>query len=313
MKVVFKNVLCTTDLSDFSNMSVYYGAALARVFEATLHLCHVIDLPIVSVHGEAFTYPPDYAQTLKEDALQQLDTLMKPLRVKWAPHVEMGAIAHTVSDLVDMTQADLVISASHGRSGLKRLLLGSVTEQLLRSIRRPFLVVTAPEKRDDDIAEQRITRDTVENFRLKKILVGSDFSQDSANAVTYGFSLAQDFQSELHLVHVVEPFAYSDALMPDPMTAEVRTDLDALLTGRLESLVPAEARNWCDVKTICLAGRPHEELVKYAVLHAVDLIILGIRGRGLVETLLLGSTTDRVIRRVTCPVLAVGSAADAER
>jgi nucleotide-binding universal stress UspA family protein len=313
MKVVFKNVLCTTDLSDFSNMSVYYGAALARVFEATLHLCHVVDLPIVSVHGEAFTYPPDYAQTLKEDALRQMDTLMNPLQVKWMPHVEMGAIAHTVSDLVGMTEADLVISASHGRSGLKRLLLGSVTEQLLRSIRRPFLVVTAPEKRDDDIAEQRITRDTVENFRLKKILVGSDFSQDSTNAVTYGFSLAQDFQSELHLVHVVEPFAYSDALMPDPMTAEVRTDLDALLTGRLESLVPAEARNWCDVKTSCLAGRPHEELVKYAVLHAVDLIILGIRGRGLVETLLLGSTTDRVIRRVTCPVLAVGPAADAER
>ncbi|MGA9535208.1 MAG: universal stress protein [Desulfobacterales bacterium] len=313
MKVVFKNVLCTTDLSDFSNMSVYYGAALARVFEATLHLCHVVDLPIVSVHGEAFTYPPDYAQTLKEDALRQMDTLMNPLQVKWVPHVEMGAIAHTVSDLVGMTEADLVISASHGRSGLKRLLLGSVTEQLLRSIRRPFLVVTAPEKRDDDIAEQRITRDTVENFRLKKILVGSDFSQDSTNAVTYGFSLAQDFQSELHLVHVVEPFAYSDALMPDPMTAEVRTDLDALLTGRLESLVPAEARNWCDVKTSCLAGRPHEELVKYAVLHAVDLIILGIRGRGLVETLLLGSTTDRVIRRVTCPVLAVGPAADAER
>jgi len=313
MKVVFKNVLCTTDLSDFSNRSVYYGAALARVFEATLHLCHVVDLPIVSVHGEAFTYPPDYAQTLKEDALRHMDTLMNPLQLKWVPHVEMGAIAHTVSDLVGMTQADLVISASHGRSGLKRLLLGSVTEQLLRSIRRPFMVVTAPEKRNDDIAEQRITRDTVENFRLKKILVGSDFSQDSANAVTYGFSLAQDFQSELHLVHVVEPFAYSDALMPDPMTAEVRTDLDALLTGRLESLVPAEARNWCDVKTSCQAGRPHEELVKYAVLHAVDLIILGIRGRGLVETLLLGSTTDRVIRRVTCPVLAVGPAADAGR
>jgi nucleotide-binding universal stress UspA family protein len=312
MKVIFKSILCTTDLSDFSNMSVYYSAALARVFEATLHLCHVIDLPIVSVHGEAFTYPPDYAQTLKEDALRQMDTLMKPLQVKWEPHVDMGAIAHTVSDLVGMTQADLVVSASHGRSGLKRLLLGSVTEQLLRSIRRPFLVVTSPEK-PDDLAEKKITQDTVENFRLKKILVGSDFSQDSANAVTYGFSLAQDFQSELHLVHVVEPFAYSDALMPDPMTAEVQTDLNALLTGRLESLVPAEARNWCEVRTSCLAGMPHEELVKYAVLHAVDLIILGIRGRGLVETLLLGSTTDRVIRRVSCLVLAVGPSTDAKR
>jgi nucleotide-binding universal stress UspA family protein len=107
-------------------------------------------------------------------------------------------------------------------------------------------------------------------------------------------------------VHVVEPFAYSDALRPDPVTAEVATDLNAVLTQRLESLVPADARHWCDVRISCLAGRPHEELVKYAVLHAFDLIILGIRGRGLVETFLLGSTTDRVIRRVVCPVLAVG-------
>jgi nucleotide-binding universal stress UspA family protein len=313
MKLVFKNLLCTTDLSDFSNAAVYYGAALARVFEATVHLCHVIDLPIVSVHGEAFAYPPDYVQTLEEDALRQMETLMQPLPVKWKPHVEMGAIVHTVSGLVGTTQADLVVSASHGRSGLKRLLLGSVTEQLLRTIRCPLLIVTAPENTGNELSLKKIMPDSIETFRLKKILVGTDFSWDSANAVTYGISLAQDFQAELHLVHVVEPFAYSDALMPDPMTAAVQSDLNALLTARLESLVPAEALNWCDVKTSCLAGKPYEELVKYAVLHAFDLIILGIRGRGLVETLLLGSTTDRVIRRVSCPVLAVGPPADGKR
>jgi nucleotide-binding universal stress UspA family protein len=306
MRKAFKSVVCTTDLSDYSNMSAYYGAALARVFDATVHLCHVIDLPIVSVHGEAFTYPTDYVQGLQEEALRQMDRLMKPLSVRWEPHVEIGAISRTVSELVDKTRADLLISAGHGRSGLKRLLLGSVTEQLLRTIHCPFLVVTAPQDESKDRALKKMGPDTVDNFRLSKILVGTDFSRESDNAVSFGFSLAQDFQSELHLVHVVEPFAYSDALRPDPVTAEVATDLNAVLTQRLESLVPADARHWCDVRISCLAGRPHEELVKYAVLHAFDLIILGIRGRGLVETFLLGSTTDRVIRRVVCPVLAVG-------
>ncbi|MFZ0131483.1 MAG: universal stress protein [Desulfobacterales bacterium] len=313
MKKVFKNVLCTTDLSDFSNMSVFYGAALARVFEAKVHLCHVIDLPIVSVHGEAFTYPPDYVQTLREDALQQMENLMQPLGLNWEPHVEMGAIAPAVSALAGAIRADLVISASHGRSGLKRLLLGSVAEQLLRTIRTPYLVLTAPENPDEDVAFRKITPKTVASYTLKKILVGSDFSPDSANALSYGLSLAQDFQSEIHLVHVVEPFAYADALVPDLMTAEVQTDLNVLLTGRLEALVPVEARNWCVVKTVCLPGKPYEELVTYADSQSVEMIILGIRGRGLVETFLLGSTTDRVIRRASCPVLAVGPQAEGSR
>lgn len=297
MKVEFKRILCATDLSDFSNMSVFYGAALARVFEAGIDLCHVIDLPIVSVHGEAFTYPPDYVQTLKEEAARQMTDLMRSFALSWEPRVETGPIAHTIASLAQTAGADLVVAATHGRSGLKRLLLGSVTEQLLRTIDCPLLIVTPPEK--------KITRETVERFAIRRILVGCDFSQDSASAVTFGFSLAQEFQSELHLVHVIEPFAYQDALMPDPMTADVQTDLNTLLTAKLDALIPEGARNWCEVKIDCLAGKPFEELIKYAVLHAADLIILGIRGRSLVETLLLGSTTDRVIRRASCPVLTV--------
>ena len=297
MKVEFKRILCTTDLSDFSNTALYYGAALARVYAAEVHLCHVIDLPMVSVHGEAFTYPPDYMKSLQESGRRQLEELMAPLSVNWEPHVETGAIASAIARLTGAIGADLVITATHGRSGLKRLLLGSVTEQLIRTVHCPFLIVTPPEK--------KITPDTIERFAVKRILVGCDFSKDSTRAVDYGFSLAQEFQSALHLVHIIEPFAYKDALMPDPMTADVQTDLNAHLNSKLEKLVPNEARNWCDVTTDCLAGKPFEELIKYAVLHAADLIILGIRGRGLVETLFLGSTTDRVIRRATCPVLTV--------
>jgi nucleotide-binding universal stress UspA family protein len=140
---------------------------------------------------------------------------------------------------------------------------------------------------------------------FNNILVGCDFSTDSDSAVHYGLSLAQEFQADLHLVHVIEPAVYRDEVKPDGMEKEVKRHLGQHLMSKLQELVPAEIHDWCSVKTTCLAGRPYEELTKYASLNAIDLIILGIRGHSLVESMLMGSTTDRVIRHGGNPVLSV--------
>ena len=68
--------------------------------------------------------------------------------------------------------------------------------------------------------------------------------------------------------------------------------------------------DWCTPKTILLAGHPHEELTKYAVVNEIDLIVLGVRGHSLVETMFVGSTTDRVVREAPCPVLSVRPTAE---
>ena len=72
-------------------------------------------------------------------------------------------------------------------------------------------------------------------------------------------------------------------------------------------MVPKDAANWCIPQTSILEGQPYDELVKYADTRDIDMIVLGVRGHGLVKTLFLGSTTDRVVRRSPCPVLSVGS------
>lgn len=297
MKIEFKRILCATDLSDFSNHAVSYAMALANQFEAVLYLCHVIDLPIVSVHGAAYTYPQDYVDSLREEAVNKLRILVGGRAIDWEPIVTTGPVANTISGLIASKGADLVIAATHGRSGLKRLILGSITERLIRTVTCPLLIVTAPEEGRD--------AETVQQAGFKNILVGCDFSADSGTALQYGFSLAQEYQSVLHLVHVIEPVAYREVLLPPGLLDDVRTNLDEHLTAQLEELAPEEARSWCEVKTICLTGKPFEELTKYAALHSVDLVVLGVRGRGLVETMLLGATTDRVIRRSSCPVLSV--------
>ena len=119
-------------------------------------------------------------------------------------------------------------------------------------------------------------------------------------------SLAQEFQAELHLAHVIAPPVYKD-LLKRSITAEeeYQEDLREKLNEEITNMVPDEARIWCTPKTTLLAGQPHEEIIKYAVVNKIDLIVLGVRGHSLMEKLFVGSTTDLVARQAPCPVLSV--------
>jgi nucleotide-binding universal stress UspA family protein len=201
---------------------------------------------------------------------------------------------------VEEKDIDLVISATRGRSGLKRLILGSVTERLMLTLPCPLLVLRSPEYEFLSAPDRKI--------KLKKILVGCDFSPDSGQALNHALSLAQEFQAELHLVNVIELPAQPNLLKGETSaTEEIQEDYRNLLSRKLKDMVPEEARNWCSPQTSLLEGHPYEELVKYAESNDIDMIVMGVRGHGLVKTLFLGSTTDRVVRRSPCPVLSVGS------
>jgi nucleotide-binding universal stress UspA family protein len=298
MKVNFQRILCATDLSDFSNSAVIQAIGMAKDFGSTLSICHVIDLPLVTMHGAAFVYPEEQIKEMKTSALDQIKEMVAGSELSWEAVVETGPVSSTLCRLAIEKQADLAIVSTHGRSGLKRLFLGSVTERLLRTISCPLLVVTPPEKAGIPVSQFK-------GFGFKQILVGCDFSADSGRAVEYGFSLAQEFEAAIHLVHVIEPFVYRDTMLPDATKTEALTEVATGCRKRLDDLVPADAHNWCRVEIACEAGKPFQALKAYADAHRIDLIVLGVRGHSLVETMLLGSTTDRVIRGVACPVLSV--------
>jgi nucleotide-binding universal stress UspA family protein len=298
MKINFQRILCATDLSDYSNSAVIQAIGMAKEFGSTLFICHVIDLPLVTMHGAAFVYPEEQIEEMKTGAMDQIKGLVADSDLSWEAVVETGPVSSTLCRLATDKRADLAIFSTHGRTGIKRLFLGSVTERVLRTIACPLLVVTPPEKAGMPVKQFK-------GFGFKQIMVGCDFSADSGRAVDYGFSLAQEFEAEIHLVHVVEPFIYRDAMLPDASKTEALSEVASGCRQRLESLVPADAHNWCTVEIACEAGKPFQALKAYADAHRVDLIVLGIRGHSLVETMLLGSTTDRVIRGVACPVLSV--------
>jgi len=300
MRVQFNNILCATDFSDFSNHTVGYGVALAKEFDARLIICHVIDLSSVAIYGEFQLDPVGQQNRIVEDAKAQLEVLTGDQPVAWEPLITVGRPADEISRAVEEQNIDLVITATRGRSGFKRLILGSVTERLMHTLTCPLLVVCSPEHEFVNTPEQ--------NVQLQKILVGCDFSADSGRAFDYGLSLAQEFQAELHLAHVIEPPVQPNLLKEETFVpGEIQEDYQDLLIQKLKDMVPGEAANWCTPQTSIMEGQPYEELVKYADTRDIDMIVLGVRGHGLVKTLFLGSTTDRVVRNSPCPVLSVSS------
>ncbi len=297
MRVQIKNIICTTDFSDISDHAIPYGIALSKEFASKLYLCHAIDLTSIAMYGEAVVALQEQENRMTEYAQERLNALIGDKVEGWEPLITAGPTADEIVRVSFEKQADLVVSSTHGRSGLKRLILGSVTERLMRTLPCPLLVIPSPER---DIVGM-----PPKGIQFKRILVGCDFSSDSGLALEFALSLAQEFQADLNLVHVLQPSTYEDLLKTSAETSAQEQDLRLQLNEQLNALVPEEALNWCNPQTSLLAGQPSEEIIKYAVLNNVDLIVLGIRGHGLVESILVGSTTERVARQAPCAVLSV--------
>lgn len=299
MRIEFKNIVCATDLSDFSDITVRYGIALARAFEASVQPCHIIQLPTITTHyGTIYLDPNEEQDRLFAFVQEHFEELFQGTDVPWEPIIAIGNVPDEIERVSQRSDVDLIVTATHGRSGFKRLLLGSVTERLMRSVSCPLLIVG----RD----EPDMARLSEVPFKFRRILVGCDFSRDAALALDYGLRLAQEFEALIHLVHVVEPPMYIDMVNAAFETGLTTVnDLKKRIRDKLESLIPEEASHWCDVRIEVLDGQAHSEIPAYAQVHGIDLIVLGARGYGLVEKLLVGSTTDRVARRATCPVLSV--------
>ena len=119
MRVQFKNVLCATNFSDFSNLTVQFGIALAREFEARLYICHVIDLSSVAIYGEFQLDPVGQQDRIMEDAGRQLEELIGEQSVPWEALISVGNPADEIARAVEEKDIDLVITATRGRTFAK--------------------------------------------------------------------------------------------------------------------------------------------------------------------------------------------------
>lgn len=288
-----ESILCPLDFSDFSTKAYEYAQSLARQYEAKLILAHIVQ-PVFSAYP-SYVYP-DMVNDIYQDLRAHAEEQLKEFARSHARHgvqvvnvVREGAVTETILALAEAEAVDLIVMGTHGRHGFDRLLLGSVTEKVLRKARCPVLAVRAPAH------DFVVPTNGVEPVHLRKILFGTDFSPHSERALEYALSLAEEYNAELTLLNVLEEIPPSTDL----------SNITADVLRQLEAPIPAEARDWCTIKPRLRVGRPYQEIVHYARETGTDLVILGVRGRNALDLALFGSTTHRVIQSGPCPVLAV--------
>lgn len=322
MRIQPGKIMCAIDFSDFTHMIVSHGKSLAKEFHAKLYLCHIV--PTLMVSGPMSSLI-DYAGIENEHinhARERLEKIIKKFDIQCDIIVSVGNPADEIDQIVREIKIEMVIAATNGGSGVIRFLIGSVTNKLTKILSCPLLVLHA--KEDGSISRAE------EGIKLNRILVGCDFSPDSSLAFDYALSLAQEFQTQLYLAHVVGPMEPVEFMISDPVilhdnrfpvwtgsgyqfpeekspdeTRQKKNQWFKQIETRLLEMVPEDGRDWCTPVTVVLEGQPYQELINYAKKINADMIVLGLRGHSLLEKFLVGSTTDRIISRASCSVLAV--------
>jgi nucleotide-binding universal stress UspA family protein len=195
---------------------------------------------------------------------------------------------------------DLLAIGTHGRSGFDRLLLGSVTEKVLRKADCP--VLTVPARTPDTVPAAPVV--------FKQILCPVDFSDSSMHALNYAMSLAQEADARLTVLHVMMYDLQAEA--PEHVVADrrltvadYRSRCEQYSRERLGTAVPDTVRAYCTVETLLVTGNPYREILRVAAEQQADLIVMGVHGRSAADRMLFGSTTQHVVRAATCPVVTL--------
>jgi nucleotide-binding universal stress UspA family protein len=296
--IEIRRVLCPIDFSECSRHAVHHALAVAGWYGSSLTVLHVANkLPTMDVP----------AGPLTDVERDRLTAEMRYFVGHIPPEVSACFLVRESSDVrreilaeAQALMSDLIVIGSHGRSGFERLLLGSVTEKVVRKSPCPVMVV--PPRAQDAPGPGLI------HGGRPRILCAVDFSDASLSALEYAMSLAEEADADLSLVHAIEvpPELLEHIPVPDDFDVDqCHAAARASCLERLRALVPPSVRTYCQVETVAMEGAAYRQILRLSVEQKTDLIIMGVHGRGAVELLLFGSNTARVIRAATCPVLIV--------
>jgi len=254
-RVCFRNILFTTDFSAASEAAVPYVEALAGWFDARVFMVHSVPpQPMLSVPMEPMPVSTDL--TWEDAECQMVDFRRRhPLRgVSCETVLERGDLWPVVCDVIRRHNIDLVVLGTHGRKGLKKVVLGSAAEELFRRVACPVLTVGP-----------QAFHPRVKFESWKRILFATDFSKGSLKALPYALSLAEENLAQLTLLHLV-------ALVPMQRKEEVIQHF----TDRLRALVPAEAASWCTPQYVVELGFAADAIPRIAEQRQSDLIVMGV-------------------------------------
>jgi nucleotide-binding universal stress UspA family protein len=253
---------------------------LAKHFGAQVYPAHSCD-PIILTETAA----PDILDEVEENSRRRLNDLAKENNLAGTPLFARGPVSEAVPGWINDHGIDLIVMGTHGRKGLKHFLIGSVAESVFRHATCPVLTVGP-----------HVTIRPYHDFKADKILFPTDLGPHAEFATQYALSIAQKEKSQVTFMHVV---TLEEAFQRD------RAPLVAESFKTLETLLPPDAREWCQPELVVEVGDPIKELLGYAGTERPDLIVLGLPAGKKFNGGFHSSVTYNLIAQAPCPVLTV--------
>lgn len=288
-------VLVPTDFSAESLKALRYGAAVAQKFRAQLHILHVseIDYAIpgpAMLGADPFTSDTEEARQLKQQLASEIGDSMTPTF-----HGRTGRAFDQICRSARELKADLIVMATHGRTGLKRFVLGSNAERVVQHSSSPVLIVREHERELLDGGQ----------LRLQTMLVPTDFSDSSGEALSYALTLARQFNARLIIFHSVATPNFTATELGAPRAAPRPEELRAAAEDQMRSFVEGIDFGGVEFETQVRAGAAAEEICDQGEKQKVDLIVLSTHGRTGLLHVLIGSVAEHVVRHARSPVLVI--------
>ena len=284
-----ERILLSTDGSEFSEGAVREGIELAKKCSSSLSV-----LFAVHYNPEFAALAPQILEKREKDARLHLDMVRdRALKegIECLPVLEKGEDAYkSIVAYAEKNNSSMIVMGRRGRTGLKRLMMGSVTARVIGHAHCNVLVVPRAAE-----------------LKFRSIVVATDGSRHSTAAVSHAIGLARRNNSQLTVIAVV------------PAEIAAPTDLDFTINMR-DKLAEEEMRHaeqnarvakeaaekeGVGVKAYVMTGKPAEAIIQTAAEGKADLIVVGSHGRTGLERLMLGSVAERVIVLAACPVLVV--------
>jgi nucleotide-binding universal stress UspA family protein len=293
-----REILCPIDFSETSRHALQHAVVIAKWFDARITALHVIHRPLFPqppILGFGFVDSLPSASPNYRAGEQELHTWLEPARQAGLRTEAMVAEGDTIQRILEHAQsgqASLITIGTHGLSGFEHFMLGSVAEKILRKATCPVMTVPPAVK-------------TAARVPYKRLLCPVDFSDSSLAALRLAFSLAEEADADLTILHVFDWPPDSELIVERFDEPEFRKVIEERAHRRLDSLVTDDVREWCRPATKVAYGRPYRAILDIAEREGADLIVMGVHGRNPLDLAVFGSTTNHVVRRAPCPVLTL--------
>lgn len=279
--VRFKNILFATDFSEYSRQALPYATELARRFDSTLRLCHVVtpsQLMVAAPETAPFLYEAERNQGA--DDLRNMARLPEFGGLKVKTVLLSGMLEDELMRAIDENQIDLIVLGTHGRTGVSRLLLGSVAEETCRIAKCPVLTVGP-----DIVLPYKA--------QFRRILVPTNFSDESTAVLPYVREIARKYEATITFFHVI-PLDAGTNVNGRVLAADAGRTLKRVFADECEMPTP---------EVLVEFGHPLETILRTAQETRADLIAMGIRHGVAPGLQLRSSLAYQITAGAHCPVL----------